>query len=320
MTEQTLFPQPSRPFKFLGRKSEYLGISLLNSFLTAITLGFYYPWARAERRRYLFGSIELMGSRLSYTGTGREMLRGYLIGLAVIVGIYAAMIGSVLMIEKEPMLFIAVVVGFYALLIVGIPYLLHGALRYDTSRTQWRGIRFGYRGDRWELVKNYVGGFLLTIATLGIYGAWFDARITNYLLGNMRLGNAQFEARLKGSELFMIYLKGMVLSILTLGIYLFWFQKEVYAYQARRISLSHEGQRLDFDTEMSGLDLLVVTIKSMLAIVFSFGLLAPITTIWFMELQISRLKASGNLDWERIAQTEEDYKNATGDVVIDMMM
>jgi uncharacterized membrane protein YjgN (DUF898 family) len=53
------------------------------------------------------------------------------------------------------------------------------------SRTSWRGVRFGYRGDRNEFVKLFLNGFYTV--TLGIYGSWFKMNLRSYVLSNIPL-------------------------------------------------------------------------------------------------------------------------------------
>jgi uncharacterized membrane protein YjgN (DUF898 family) len=57
------------------------------------------------------------------------------------------------------------------------------------SRTSWRGVRFGYRGDRNEFVKLFLNGFYTV--TLGIYGSWFKMNLRSYVLSNIRFGDAE---------------------------------------------------------------------------------------------------------------------------------
>src|SRR5690242_21404598 len=66
-------------------RAEYFGtgfglftLVFKNLLLTVLTLGLYLPWARTERRKYLWQNIELDGHRLRYHGTGRELALGYL--------------------------------------------------------------------------------------------------------------------------------------------------------------------------------------------------------------------------------------------------
>ncbi len=68
-----------QPFSFHGRGADYFGLWLKNTLLTVVTLGLYYPWARAARLRFEVGNLELDGSRFAFHGTGAEMFRGFLV-------------------------------------------------------------------------------------------------------------------------------------------------------------------------------------------------------------------------------------------------
>ncbi|MSQ59387.1 MAG: DUF898 family protein [Betaproteobacteria bacterium] len=49
-------PSPeARPFRFTGKTSEFFGIWIVNLFLTIVTLGIYSAWAKARKKRYLYG-------------------------------------------------------------------------------------------------------------------------------------------------------------------------------------------------------------------------------------------------------------------------
>src|SRR5215475_8491860 len=54
-------------------------------------------------------------------------------------------------------------------LLLGTLKAVVGARRYRLSRTSWRGIRFSFRGQVWDLVKIFIIGSFLTGLTLGLY-------------------------------------------------------------------------------------------------------------------------------------------------------
>src|SRR5262249_36989146 len=111
-----------------------------NLLLTLVTLGLYLPWARTERRKYLWQNIAFDGHRLRYHGTGRELIAGYLkVGLGYLVLIIAPMVLT--KIHKQAGL-IAQIVGFLILFPL-IPIAIYGSRRYLLGRTSLRGIRFG---------------------------------------------------------------------------------------------------------------------------------------------------------------------------------
>jgi uncharacterized membrane protein YjgN (DUF898 family) len=81
---------------------------------------------------------------------------------------------------------ILVPILFYAGIFTILPLAIHGSYRYRMSRISWRGIRFGYRGDRNELIQNFCKWIFFTIITIGIYGPWMAINLRKYLLGNVR--------------------------------------------------------------------------------------------------------------------------------------
>ena len=64
--------------KFHGDHSALVGLRIMNNILKVITLGIYYPWARASFLKYIYGESEFMGSRFVFHGTGKEMFRGFI--------------------------------------------------------------------------------------------------------------------------------------------------------------------------------------------------------------------------------------------------
>src|SRR6185503_12042874 len=66
------------PFSFHGSGGDLFGIHFVNLFLTLITLGVYFFWAKVKVRKYLWGQVEVAGDRFSYHGTPQEILLGWL--------------------------------------------------------------------------------------------------------------------------------------------------------------------------------------------------------------------------------------------------
>ena len=133
----------SYSLSFNGNGNDYFGILIVNFLLTIITLGLYYPWAKARQLQYLYGSTEFNDSRFEFHGTGKEMFKGFIKALllfGILIGSYVALI-----MFGHPLYAILIYIIGFALL---IPLAIHGSYRYRMSRTSWRGIRFGYRGNR----------------------------------------------------------------------------------------------------------------------------------------------------------------------------
>ncbi|HZG01773.1 MAG TPA: DUF898 family protein, partial [Chitinophagales bacterium] len=70
-------PAVSRRVTFHGRGGDLFGIYVVNWLFTVLTLGIYYPWAKAAVLRYLYQETEFDNSRFSFHGTGKEMFIGF---------------------------------------------------------------------------------------------------------------------------------------------------------------------------------------------------------------------------------------------------
>ena len=73
----TTRPSGGRLF-FHGRAGTLFAFYVVNLFLTIITLGVYYFWARVKIRAYLLSQTEFDGDRFTWHGTGKELLVGFI--------------------------------------------------------------------------------------------------------------------------------------------------------------------------------------------------------------------------------------------------
>ena len=210
--------------EFKGEGSAFFGILIVNWILTVLTLGFYYPWARAKQLQYTYSHTTLNNESFYFSGTGAEMFKGFikLIGMYLL---FIVVYGLFVRYAESPILAVLVL---YLCIFAIIPVIIHGSLRYRMSRTSYRGIRFGYRGDRRELMVQFFRDVLLSIVTFGIYSSWLSMNLRSYTHRHMRYGNIEFSNEAKGADYFVLNLKGGLLTILTLGIYSFWWQKDIF--------------------------------------------------------------------------------------------
>ncbi len=301
---------------FHGKGGQYFGIWIVNALLTIITLGLYYPWARAATLRYFYQETELADSRFQFHGTGREMFLGFIKAIGIIIVLYAVFFGCMamggVMVALGFLLFIG---GFLAL----IPFAIHGAAKYRASRTSWRGIHFGYRGELGELVKICLTGGLLTVVTFGIYSFWLSCNIRKYVLGNTRFGNVKFEFRGEGGSLFGTVLVGYLLSILTLGIYFFWFMKDLYKFYVNNIHATQDGRPVQFRSTATGGGFFGLVVVNFLLIIFTLGLATPWVAVRTTEFILRNMEIYGDFKPEEIRQTEAEYRDATGEDMADIM-
>ena len=156
-------PEPSSPHsgtpqviqpRFTGQGGDLLVTMLVGYLLSIVTLGIYLPWFLCNFQRLFLAKLAILedgntAGSFSFAGTGGELIGQFLLGILLLIvtfGIYAAWFQVSLM-------------QFFA--------------RHTTvtlGAQSWRGRFSGTGGEL--LVMNLVG-YLLTVVTLGIYGAWW---------------------------------------------------------------------------------------------------------------------------------------------------
>lgn len=312
-----LQPAQIRQLSFQGEGSRLLGIYLVNLLLTIVTLGLYYPWAKAALLRYIYGETELEGTRFAFHGTGREMFVGFIKAVGIFVLIYGVLIAC--MLTKNPVLTLIGLAFFYIALLLLVPIAIHGALRYRLSRTSWRSVRFGYRGDRDELIRMFVRGALITLFTLGIYIFWFLIDIRRYVFRHARFGNISFSYEGGGTDFFVINLKGYFLSLITLGVYSFWYFRDLFNFYVDNIRMYQDGKTIAFRSTATPGGIFKLMIGNFLIVVLTLGIGAPWAIVRSLRFVTEHSLIEGDLDVNAIMQTEENYRDATGEDLADMI-
>lgn len=303
--------------KFNGDHGQLIGLRILNNILTALTLGIYYPWARAAYLKYVYGETEYLGTRFVFHGTGKEMFIGFIKAVGVIVGLYVFLLLCVL--SKVAVLAVIGVLVFYIAIFLLIPIAIHGSNKYRLSRTSWRGIHFGYRGDLKEFIKLYVVQVLLTIITFGIYGSWMQVKVTKYIMQHTRFGNIEFNFVGEGANLFVIKLKGVFLMILTLGIYSFWYYKELLAFEVDSTKVMQNGKEINIRSTMSAGQIFGLIFTNYLIIVFTLGIGTGIAINRALRTMMENIAFDSEIEANTLEQTEAEYKNAAGDDLAGML-
>lgn len=307
---------PAQRLAFYGDGAKLFGILIINAILTTITFGIYYPWARAKTLQYMWQETEFAGSRLTFHGTGAEMFKGFIKAIALIGALVLVMVLCSAS-RIQVLAFIGLAIYVCGIVLIG-PIAIHGMLRYRTSRTSWRGIHMGYRGNLSELVKMYIKGFLLTIVTFGIYGFWFQANIFRYIYSNVRLGNVKFRFDGDGTEYFVTFLKGYLLSIVTLGIYSFWWMRDLNHYMYNNMSLEQNGRSFRLTSHITAGDYFKITLMSLLIFV-TFGIALPWVLTYQTRKIINNLEVEAGFDPDAVEQTEEYVGDSLGEGMFDML-
>ena len=302
---------------FKGEGSAFFGISIVNALLTIVTLGLYYPWAKAKSRRYIYSQTYLQGSPFSFTGTGREMFKGFIIAI----GIYAGLIGLNKVLSNYGGTGGVILGAIVLLLGLGLlfPFAIHSSMRYRLSRTEWRGIRMGYRGTLGGLYDVMIKGFLLTIVTLGIYASWFVVSLNKYLYKNIHFGSSTFAFHGEGARYFGTRLVGNFLSVITLGIYVPWYIRSLIRFQVENTTFEHNGESYRLHTDIKVSQVFIGFILFPIFGAITFGIALPWAIMYMQRCLFNSIYTAEELNLETLLQTEAPYKSATGEDLADII-
>ena len=194
---------PERAIRFTGTWREYLPIAASNVLLIIVTLGIYRFWAAARQRRYLWSRTEVIGDRLEWSGTGKEMFIGFLVVTAFLLPfflfiqfLFPALLArgkieaasGVLMLFYVALLYLSGVAGFRA-------------LRYRLSRTWWRGIRGGSDEPGWNYGGEYLGRVALSGITMFIAWPWMATALFRSRWNAMSFGSLPFRSTIDAEGL-----------------------------------------------------------------------------------------------------------------------
>ncbi|MFG6414253.1 YjgN family protein [Roseateles sp. DC23W] len=142
--------------RFTGSGSEYFRIWAVNLLLILVTLGLYFPFAKARRIRYFYANTLVDGQALSFHGDAWKMFRGFLL-LIVLMGAYSAA-GHL-----SP---VAAIVAFLILCAVW-PALWRASLQFRLGNTSWRGLRMRFDGSLKAAYLACAPSYLPAIALVG---------------------------------------------------------------------------------------------------------------------------------------------------------
>ena len=187
-----------RAIRFTGTWREYLPIAASNVLLIIVTLGIYRFWAAARQRRYLWSRTEVVGDRLEWSGTGKEMFIGFLVVMAVLLPfflffqfLFPALVARGKIEAASGVMILFYVIIFYLSGVAGFR-----ALRYRLSRTWWRGIRGGSDEPGWNYGGEYLGRIALAGITMWIAWPWMATALFRSRWNEMSFGSLKFRSHL----------------------------------------------------------------------------------------------------------------------------
>jgi uncharacterized membrane protein YjgN (DUF898 family) len=279
-------------------------------FLTIITLGVYYFWAKVRVRKYLFSESEFESDPFAYRGTGRELLLGFL-KAALVFGVPLVLLGILRQfLVGFPALRAVLGIVTYVAILVLIPFAIVGARRYRMSRTSWRGIRFSFRGRAQEFIRLFVKGSLLSSITLGLYYPFFETRRHGFLVSHSYFGNQKFDFDGEGRSLFGSFVLMMLLFFPTLGLMWFWYQakKQRYFWEHTFVATAH------FRSTVTGRQLFLLNAGNLILLIVTLGVAFPWVMVRNVRFAFRYLTLEGPLDLSGIQQ-DAQAATATGEAL-----
>ena len=175
-------------FSFRGRILDYTKIWFKGTFLSILTLGFYYPYFENARRAYLTTHSHIGNQTFGYDGQGKDLLKIYVkafglflvtiivVGVSFLLGL--TFIGKSFTELHEIIMASGLLVGA-SLIIPGLVpwfYVQAAKQRYFWGRTNLGAARFVSTVTAWKLFELRVGHLVLLITTVGLAWPWVQTR------------------------------------------------------------------------------------------------------------------------------------------------
>ena len=325
-SDQTKVSLKKNKFSYTGSAGEIFKIFLINIFLSIITLGIYSFWGKTKMRRYLASVLSLGGSRLEYTGTGREIFMGFI----KIVPFFIVAVIIIAFFQHPVLIFL-----FYATLGFMALAGAYAGLKYKASRTTWRGIRGKVEGSIFKYALFRVKWIFLRAVSFGFLIPRADLRTFEYILNKSHIGNMPFKFQFREESLKTLFRKhlqtiffsvvsfgamisGIVLidiisPILALPIIIVGFLGLIVSRVPYHVARVHEQARclilgsskdlhFRFKSTLSTKEFVKFQVKIMCLIIFTLGLGIPLVIHQNMKFFVEHLVIGGDLDKIQIKQ------------------
>ena len=299
-------------FRFEGSGGEYFFIFLKHVFLTLITFGLYFAWAKTERRAFIWKSLSFYGHPFRYTGTAIELLKGYaLVVVGYILFVSIPQLAGLISTAFGTFVQVALFVG----LVVVMPFVIYRSRNFLYNRTTWRNIRFGLVRESGPFAKQFYLGILLSIVSLGLYVPVHANRLHGIMLNRTRFGSLELHYDGDDFEVWKMAMKGLALSILTLGLYYFWYRAELERYRADHTRI---GDAAVLCSRVTGGQFLTLYFVNAFGLALTVGLAFPWILMYSLGALASRYSVHGEIDFDTIVQRAEE-EGAFSDGVADAL-
>lgn len=298
--------------KFEGKGFDFFKIFIVDVLLNIISLSLLYPRAIVRESRYLWMETSLGGSPFEFKGKTKKAFNAYMKTLLVFVIFMIIAIGEGLLIAHynlQGSLEASYLTSFTILAVVILltPFIMHGDLHFFINNTAWRSVTATYKGKLSDLTGINLRGTILSALTLGIYSAWYETQLYNYVLENTRFGSLRFSYDGTSKELFKLYLKGFLLGIVTLGIYNIWNFRDLYNYSVNHTMVHKGEQAFNLHSDANTRDVFEFMVGNALLVVLTLGIGTPWAMIRTGRFMINHcvVPSAFNLDSIEDKEAEE---------------
>lgn len=271
-------------FQFTGSGREYFRIWVINLLLSLATLGIYSAWAKLRRLQYFDRNTVLAGSSFDFHGEPQAILRGRVLAVLLLAA-YQYAFGFSLVFG------LAVV----ALLLLALPYMMRGALRFRLGNTSWRGLRFHFSGSVPLAYRSYLAPIAVillpgvVLAVMGntpwaalpfaFYLAWpaMHGMMKRYQYGHVMYGDQHSATDLPLGKFFGIYGRGLLLAVALIAV----------AFIAILIALGLSSLAFN-GTSRAGAVTLLPLLGSVIFMLLGYVLLGPYQQVRIFNLCLPR--------------------------------
>lgn len=313
--------------------------------LSIATLTIYRFWGATRIRRQLWVTVSLLGDPFEYTGNGWELFVGFakivfyfILPFAVFLAILNFFLQSIGFITWEPLITFGTFIFFYWIFEVAV-FL---RFRYRVNRTSWRGIRARIDGNISRyMVLALIFAIAVTCSGMIVY-PYAYTELLKYRLNCLSFGGLKIDCQLQSGAitgryficgtisitiLTFIFLTmfdpinsiysdnhqgniesiGGLLSIFLLPLAILpfaWFWAKVYRAAAESVRIGE--QRIDLAYEITGWRLARYAAGNWLIIIFSLGLLWPLTWTRKLDLICECLRIKQDIPVEALWQEDHD--------------
>jgi len=181
---------------FTGKLKEYVGIWLVNLLLSILTLGVYSAWAKVRRKKYFYNNTFIDGVSFDYHGKPLSILKGRAIALGLFLTYAFTQ-------DSYPFFAQILVLGF----VIILPWLVVKGALFKARNASYRGLHFDFVGSVREAARVFILMPLLTLFTAGLCTPLASQQKNQFLVDNVRFGDAAFDMRASIKSFYMVYIK-----------------------------------------------------------------------------------------------------------------